>query len=218
MIITYSGTDGSGKSTQIDLLAKKIQSQNKQTRCLWARGGYTPFFVSLKNIVRIVFREKLPTSGDSKKREDLIRKNSVSSLWLTISTIDLFLYLGIYARYLNLTGKIVICDRYIKDTQIDFKRNFSSQFNEDGFLWRMLVRLVPEPDYRFLLYVPVNVSLVRSKMKNEPFPDSPETLYFRLESYMDESLFPSNKYHKIDCQQSVEAIQEEIQKVIFNTP
>ena len=60
------------------------------------------------------------------------------------------------------------------------------------------------------LFVPVDVSLIRSKMKGEPFPDTPETLAFRLKTYLDESIFPSDKYHKIDCQKSIESIQTEI--------
>ena len=213
MMIVFSGTDGAGKSTQIDLLIKRLP--HKKVKILWGRGGYTPVFEFMKKSARKLMGGKIPHSGINDEREKMLKNKSVSKLWLTIATLDLILYYGIYIRYLIISGNAVICDRYINDTLIDFRRNFPHQFNEDSFLWKFLVKSVAKPDYSFLLYVPAKTSIVRSKMKNDPFPDSPETLTYRLKMYMDESIFPSEQYHKIDCQQPVYKIQEEIQRVIF---
>jgi dTMP kinase len=212
MIIAFSGTDGAGKSTQIEMLMSEFRRQGFRAKYIWARGGYTPLFSALKKILRILTAKKLPSEGNNPSRDGLLKNKIVSGVWLTIAIIDLSIFYGIYVRIMSWFGTIVICDRYIEDTLIDFKRNFPDAFDEHAILWKLLALFSPKPNQSFLLFVPVDVSLVRSKMKGEPFPDTPETLSFRLKTYLDESIFPSDKYHKIDCQKSIESIRVEIRE------
>ena len=208
MIIIFSGTDGAGKSTQIGNLENTLKNQGKKPLYLWSRGGYTPMFSVIKKITRKLLNKKLPKQGNSDSRDKLLKKGSVSTLWLSIAIIDLIFLYDLYVRLQSLFGKVVICDRYIDDTAIDFKHNFSDSFNSNSFLWKLLITFTPKPDYSFLLHVPVSTSQYRSTLKNEPFPDSKETLEFRLKCYLDESLFPSKQYTKINCEDSIENIQQ----------
>jgi len=210
MIVVFSGTDGSGKSTQIKILINEFRKQGFRAKYIWARGGYTPLFSALKKILRISTLKKSHDMDGSLSRDKLLKKRSVSSVWLIVAILDLLVFYGLYVRIISWFGTVVVCDRYVEDTLIDFKRNFPDAFDDQSFLWKLLVFFTPKPNQSFLLFVPVDVSLIRSKMKGEPFPDTPETLAFRLKTYLDESAFPSDKYHKIDCQKSIESIQTEI--------
>lgn len=212
MIIAFSGTDGAGKSTQIRLLSDQLKKKGYKLRIVWSRGGYTPLFSFMKKVLRILLPNSIPQAGPSKARREAFKNQTVSKIWLIIAILDLFLLYGVYIRALSLLGFAVVCDRYLKDTEIDFVRNFPNTFNPKSFLWRVLVWFAPNPKLSFLLHVPVDVSLARSREKGEPFPDSIETLEFRLSSYLNEETFPLGKYCRVDCQKSVEDVQAKIMR------
>ena len=94
----------------------------------------------------------------------------------------IFLY-SIYFRILNVLGYIIIADRYIWDTFVDFKMKFRKDSFESYFLWKTLLVLLPKPDISFLIVIPVEVSLERSNKKNEPFSENLETRKNRIKIY-----------------------------------
>lgn len=214
MIICFSGTDGAGKSTQIALLSEFYLQKGKKVKCLWSRGGYTPIFSFVKDLARKLLNKKLPESGNTQARDDMLGKKTVSRIWLIMAELDLILLYGIYVRVLSMFGIVVICDRYLNDTIVDFRRNFDDQFDERSLLMKILHLTTPIPYKSFLLYVPVHVSKERSLLKKEPFPDSLETLEYRLNHYMDEDVFSSEDYNKIDCQKSVSDVHIEIMNIL----
>ncbi|MDB4110569.1 hypothetical protein N9564_01925 [Amylibacter sp.] len=215
MIVSISGLDGAGKSTQIEMLCKRLIEDGVVTKIIWARGGYTPFFESLKKIVRLIGRNKVAPPGPSLKRKEQLAKPLVQKVWLIIAIFDLFLIWGVYARFLNLLGVAVIFDRYIDDTLLDFRRNFPKSDIENTVYWSFLRSTVPKPDSAFLLWIPVHVSEERSRLKSEPFPDTRETLIWRLKSYRDNTIFPKAKYKLLDGRLSLKDISDEIYLSIF---
>ena len=108
-------------------------------------------------------------------------------IWLTAAIVDLALYYSVWMRGLKWVGFVVLADRYFLDTEIDFKRNYPEEDVALWWLWRLLVLLAPRPQHRFLLLVPPGVSAHRSVEKNEPFPDSPETLEWRYARYREKA-------------------------------
>ena len=210
MLIAFSGVDGAGKSTQIDALTAWLEETGRTPRILWARGGYTPMFKGLKRLLRRISGRRLPSAGDSGQRQKAISRARVAQLWLRIAIFDLILFWGLYLRLLQSLGPVVICDRYIDDTRLDFGRNFPTVAFEKMWLWRMLERVVPTPDAAFLLWVPVEESLRRSKEKGEPFPDDEDTLTWRLKAYLDNSLFPCDRYVRLDGRRVVSELTEAI--------
>ena len=184
--VFFSGLDCSGKSTQIVILKEKLEKENRKVLVFWSRGGYTPGFQKLKDILRMFSGKKLPAAGHSPKREKALSNPVVKRIWLIIAMIDLFYYYVIYLKVKYLLGYNIICDRHMLDTNIDFKLAYPESNTEKWILWKLIKFFAMKPHYHFVSTIPVKESVNRSKNKFEPFPDSPETLEKRLALYNSE--------------------------------
>lgn len=206
-LIAFSGIDGAGKTTQINLLMEELKAHGRQAIHFWSRGGYTRSFLIIKKAIRGIFGRRLPPPGLSSDRDKAFRKPAISIAWMALAMCDLILVYGIYFRIMMLMGRIVVADRYVQDTCIDFRLNFPDVSFEGWLLWRLLCHVSPTPDVGFLLLIPIEESMRRSARKNEPFPDSAEKLQQRLEMY---TTFASPIWLRLDCLQPPEAVQKNI--------
>ena len=210
--IAFSGLDCSGKSTQIEYLKDSYVKQEQKCLVFWSRGGYTPGFQKLKDILRRISGKKLPKPGHSCQREKALSNPYIRKIWLMIAILDLICYYTFYMRYKFHLNYNVICDRYLLDTNIDFKLAYPQDKTDNWFLWRLLKHTAIKPDIHFVSTIPVSDSIMRSKFKFEPFPDSPETLEKRLHFYNEELISDKNLFH-IDGMKDV----NQIKKYIFHT-
>jgi thymidylate kinase len=134
----------------------------------------------------------------------------VRNLWLVLSILDLILVYGVYVRVSRVFGRIVIADRYLLDTWIDFKLGFPEVCTDQWLTWKILNKIAPRPDVTFLLLIPVEESLERSILKNEPFPDSEDVLKKRRDLYI--KLSHKEKYVTPNCLQPIGVVQKAILK------
>lgn len=218
MLIVFSGTDGAGKSTQINTLTQALERSGYRTRYLWARGGYTPLMLKAKTLLLSLLGRHGNSQGFDKarseqyvdRRANMMSRPVVARVWLVIAIIDLIMLYGIYVRLLSLFGHVIICDRYVGDTRIDFERNFPGQFRRSGLLWRLLGEFAPNPDLYFVLTVPVELSQERSRLKNEPFPDDAETLAFRYREYRESPEFNGPEVVRLDGSEPLDAVTRKV--------
>jgi len=200
LIITFSGMDGAGKTTQINLLKEKLKNKDKKVYYMWARGGYTPGFETLKFLIRKLLGKSIPKAGHSESRKKAMSNTFISRIWLYIAIFDMIWLYGVVLRVKSSFGKVVICDRFVDDTALDFTLNFPQIDFSNMLVWKILTKIAPKPDKSFLLLLPVEISMKRSLEKDEPFPDSKETLEQRLFYYSNKTFFHEKKYIRIDGQ------------------
>lgn len=190
MIIAFSGTDGAGKSTQIVALRSRLSERGVRTIYIWSRGGYTPIYSGLKRLVLTAMGRRGGKLMDPSKSTDYNRRRKlafnrpwIARLWLILAILDLSILHAIYVRVLRFMGFTIVLDRHLIDTRLDFLRHHANVFSENLLIWKLLMLVCPKPDVHFLITVPVDVTVARSRQKKEPFPDNRETLEFRLTAY-----------------------------------
>lgn len=212
MLITFSGIDGAGKTTQIELLMEWLRRKGKQPMRVWTRGGYTSRLERLKSGLRRLPGRVVPPSGNNPQRTQSFKKGWVRRLWLMLAILDLGWVYAVQLRWWRLRGHTVVCDRYIWDTLVDFRLYFPQERAESWWLWRMLVKIAPRPDAAFLLLIPVEESVRRSDLKGEPFRDPPQLLGQRLAQY--ETLAQQGYWRVMDGRRAVADLAMEVQQVI----
>jgi len=183
LIVVFSGLDGAGKSTQIELLQHWLRSHKIEPVYLWTRGGYSSGMQSAKDWLRRSRANPLPPPGPGSRRQQAFQRSWLRRAWLSLAILDLLRVHALQVRFWRLRGRVVICDRYLPDTWIDFHLNFPQEQVERWLLWKLLLRLAPQPDLAYLFLVPVEESLSRSDRKGEPFRDPPNKLRERLAWY-----------------------------------
>lgn len=209
MLVVFSGLDGAGKSTQIDLLLTRLRQQGSDPVWIWTRGGYTPLFNTFKRVLRGLSPVPvLPKPGPSRQRSRMLANPITRRIWLWLAMLDLLLVYGVRIRWWLQRERPVICDRYLWDTWIDFRLNFPQERFEGWIFWRALLKATPEPDVTFFLLIPVSESQQRSLQKEEPFPSSAQELAQRLRVY--ELLAEAGQWQVLDGRRPVAALAAEV--------
>lgn len=204
MIISLSGIDCAGKSTQLSRLEEALDARGHDVERVWFRPGYSAVMDKLRAGVRRVRPQTLPRESAPAARGRAFSRPGVSQAWVGMAVIDTLINLGGYVRWRSLLGKTVLCDRYIEDALVDLSLRFPALVEADGALRRTLVRACPTPDVAFLLSLSEEEVARRALIKAEPFEDPPEVRAARYAAYME--LARMGRFTLIDAEQPVEHV------------
>jgi thymidylate kinase len=131
MIICFNGIDGSGKSSQAQLLVARLQAEGYPAVHVWTGGKRSlrrPFIWLGKRLLRSRARKR--TSSDAAGRsgsqsdyqaylsstEQVFKRRGLRALWEQISLIEHAVEIWAQVMPHLLRGRIVVCDRYLHDT------------------------------------------------------------------------------------------------------
>lgn len=183
MIISFSGIDSSGKSTQIELLCKYCIKNNIKVKKIWGKARGTPGVVFIKNLLRkdknMSFEKKM------KYRQEIFNNPWKKKLLLFASLLDLCWYWGFYYRILNSQNEVLICDRYIWDTYVEVKNEFYGIDIDQWLVWKLAVFLAPKPSKSLIFIIPAEESIMRDIQKKDLTVDSLELKKNKINLYLD---------------------------------
>lgn len=210
-LIAFSGIDCSGKSTQITLLRRALESTGERPTVLWFRPGYSPLLDNLRRVVRWLRPAALPTTKDPEARARVFGSARVQRIWAAAALVDAVLQYAVGARWSLLWGRTVICDRYVEDAVLDLRLRFPELGVERWSMTRLLGALAPKPFVRLLLAIPHQEMLRRMVIKNEPFPDPPDV---RDQRYLEYLRFVDRGYAVVDGARPVDEVHRDVWRLV----
>jgi len=182
-IISLSGVDCSGKTTQLDRLEAALRAEGARVIRVWHRPGYSGWLNRLRDILRRVRPGALPSSKQPEARAAAFAGKGVSRSWILMALVDMVLHYGLRLRLLRWAGYTVLADRYVADGRLDLAFRFPEMAFERWLVWRAAATVFVRADLGLLLNLPHGEMIARMKAKQEPFPDPPEVRDARYQAY-----------------------------------
>ena len=137
-LIVLMGLDGSGKSTQAELLCEWLESRGRPAHVVWMRGeSYLtrPVLKIGKAFLRAPREEKRGggiKAGESYGRyvvtkQKTFKNRFLRAIWRTLTLLDLFITFKAAFRKVPEDTDVVVLDRYVYDSFIDIDSAFGSK-------------------------------------------------------------------------------------------
>jgi dTMP kinase len=172
-MIVLMGLDGSGKSTQAELLCEHFRTQGLEARTVWMRGESYLTRPILKLGKALLGAPEEAKRGEGIKDADRYEKYVSSkqsvfgnpllrAVWRVLTIVDLYISLRVALARLVRDTEVIVMDRYIYDTLIDIDSAFAAGGREvDRMLGSTLLRAFPRPHIVALLDIPPDVAMSR---------------------------------------------------------
>lgn len=196
--ISFLGIDGSGKTTQINLLLKMLHKRGRPVT-------YIPFFSSERKVAGILkstsFIDKFVKYLDGVTNNRL-QNTTKLVLRLTSILIDSWLTLGF--TMFKRRGRIIIYDRYYYDSLVVIASRYGSQM--DRIL--NLSKLIPIPDITILFELTPSIAIERKPEHSIEEATNICYLYSKLKQKL--------SIETVNAEQSIEQIRQHIEKLCEN--
>jgi thymidylate kinase len=145
MLVTLSGIDGSGKSSQAQALRDACEVSHVHARIAWTRIGDTPVLHRLRRT-----RHRLAQRHGVAPPRTFSRMGWRLMLWAVLASADYAAWLQ-SVRWRLWRGDVVIADRYLCDFEVELSVRLQKEQRLAALLLRGLQALAPKPRRAYLL-------------------------------------------------------------------
>ncbi len=221
-LISFEGGEGSGKSTQIRLLAEYLQASNIKYIITREPGG-TPLAEKIRPLLVCANADDVPyTIAGNVVAGAAVMDGNIAEDWHPLAETSLFMAARIQHWYYKIKpaleeGKWVLCDRFIDSTVV--YQGVGKQLGVD-YVLRLHNMLLPKvmPDTSILLDIDPILGLNRAKKRGDN-----ETRFEKLDNNFHQDIRTGflqlarnnpKRFAVIDANQSKESVAADILEVI----
>jgi len=159
-LVTFSGIDGSGKTTQVKLLENQLKQNGIRTLKMWSRWRpllSLPLLQILRRTGQVrVYRADFLTIVEFQNPKN----ESMASLWCFATQLENFLKTSLKIVFPLLLGRTVICDRYTLDLLVDGISDLHDPTTRMRLGFKLL-QFLPRPDRAFLIDIDAETAFGR---------------------------------------------------------
>jgi dTMP kinase len=208
--ICFIGIDGAGKSTQAKRLVNNLQKQGIKSTYVYAR--FTPIlFRPVLWLSDIFFPAKKKNSYESQTHEKkrMVKMHPIlSRVYHSCLMADYYFQLIWKVKFPRLTGKNIVCDRYLIDTIItDIATDFDKTNEEVERLVQIWFTRLPRPDITICIDIAEEIAFQRKR-------DVPSVQYLKDRRFLYLDIAEEHAYLVIDGNQDVAEIER---RILFET-
>ncbi len=201
-LIALSGVDGSGKTTQIDLLEDKLRGTEPHLLRIWSRWRPISSLPLLTVLLRKGYAQVHSTSSIGFVETRIPRNGGVAFLWCLLTQVDNFMKTALKIIVPLFLGYTIICDRYVLDMLVEGMADLGDP-STSSRLGYQLLRLLPRPNVAFLIDVTAELAFNRK-------PDLPTLGHFTERVRLYQELYRTVGVRILDGEQTPQEIHGEI--------
>lgn len=171
--IIFFGPDGSGKTTQADLLVKEINNRGIKTRKVWLRSLHTLAFIISAAAMRCLSLENV-----YQFRTKYSHARGFKPIWYLIEFVSI-LPLILYKFYLPISrGYVIVAERFVIDWIVTLAYATRNESLMDSMLAKMVLKFIPSNS--LLVFVDASYDAITSRGRTE---DAIDFIQFQRQSY-----------------------------------
>jgi len=212
LLIVFCGIDGSGKTTQAQLLVDALMKKGLPASYVWARWEQIlvrPLTRKWKSSIKTGHLDGRAKENKQKKRK-LLSNPVLRWLWLGAFFVDYGLQILLKVRVRLMRKELIVSDRMFYDSVIDQAINLGSN---SGWLldnldsaWMKII--FPEPDVVMYIDCPGEIAFAR---KN----DAPDVEYLTDRRALYKQLAEKYGWIEIDGTNSVDDIAVQVKEIVY---
>jgi thymidylate kinase len=194
MLVTFSGVDGCGKTTQAQALLQACETCDLRTTLVWSRGASSPFTDAIIRVAKAALGHgKLagdvaapaPGSqpGEPARQTGVTRKARwlrdpvLRTGWIGMTLIDLVLRYAAQVAWPLLCGDLVIGDRYLQDALVELAVLTDRMGVAESWPARLACWLTPRPHMGYWLDLPTEEALARKPDEDSDYLERQRLVY-----------------------------------------
>ena len=210
MLIAFSGTDGSGKTAQAEMLRQAFQGCHIRAEVAWSRGGSSKMIGWISKLAksRGLGDNALDATEDEAaiiaRRKRSFQKPLVRWAWGWLTALEMAALYTWRVRLPLWRGHVVICDRYLLDAYAEWGAYFGIG-DRIRKTWpaRLLRWVSPRPRIAYLLDVPARDAKGRAST-------SPTVEFMAEQSSLYRQLAADSRATVVDASRPLSALADEI--------